>query len=578
MSAVERVFREQYGRAVAVLVRAFGDIDLAEEAVQEAFAVAVRQWPEAGMPPSPAGWIITTARNRAIDRLRRESSRHERQVQAVQLYDADPPVAADGPVHDDRLRLIFTCCHPALAVHAQVALTLRLLGGLTTAEIARAFLVPEATMAQRLVRAKSKIRRARIPYRVPGEGELPERLRAVLAVVYLIFNEGYAASSGDRLVREDLCAEAVRLGRLLAALMPDEPEVKGLLALMLLIEARRPARTGADGRLVPLAEQDRALGDRALIEEGQDLVRWCLRRDTPGPYQVQAAINAVHGDAARARETDWRQILRLYDLLLTLDPTPVVAVNRAVAVAEVEGPRAALRLVDDLDADGYHLFHAVRADLLRRLGRSEEAARAYEAAIARSGNDVERAFLRAAAQRLAGAGLVVPALARGPAQPARDLPAAGRTHPRYPGRVRLAGPADQAAVEQLVHDAYTPWIEAVGVRPLPLEADYGALIAAGRVHVTDSLDGLVVLVPEDGALLVENVAVRPETHGRGIGRALLAYAEDEARRLGLPALRLYTNVKMTSNIRLYASLGYVETRRAGIEGRQAVLMRKSLSP
>ncbi|WP_246075652.1 RNA polymerase sigma factor [Nonomuraea terrae] len=400
MSAVERVFREEYGRAVAVLVRAFGDIDLAEEAVQEAFAVAVRQWPDAGMPPSPAGWIITTARNRAIDRLRRESSRHERHVRAVQLYDADEPLAEDGPVRDDRLRLIFTCCHPALAVHAQVALTLRLLGGLTTAEIARAFLVPESTMAQRLVRAKSKIRRARVPYRVPGEAELPERLRAVLAVVYLIFNEGYAASSGDRLVREDLCAEAIRLGRLLAALMPDEPEVKGLLALMLLIEARRQARTGQDGGLVPLAEQDRALWDRTLIEEGQDIVRWCLRRDTPGPYQVQAAINAVHGDAPSARETDWRQILRLYDLLLALDPTPVVALNRAVAVAEVEGPEAALPLVDDLDADGYHLFHAVRADLLRRLGRATEAAQAYEAAIARSGNDVERKFLRAAAQRL----------------------------------------------------------------------------------------------------------------------------------------------------------------------------------
>jgi len=390
---IERVFRAEYGRCVAVLVRVFGDIDIAEEAVQDAFTVAVQRWPEAGLPPSPAGWIITTARNRAIDRLRREASRTDRHAEAQLLYARDDAADEELAVRDDRLRLIFTCCHPALAVSVQVALTLRLLGGLTTAEIAHAFLVSEPTMAQRIVRAKGKIRDAGIPYRVPSEAELPDRLRAVLAVVYLIFNEGYTASSGDELVREDLCAEAIRLGRLLAQLMPDEPEVMGLLALMLLTASRRAARTTTGGDLVLLADQDRALWDAALSAEGQDLVRACLRLGRPGPYQIQAAINAVHSDAAVAADTDWSQVVQLYDQLLVFMPNPLVRLNRAVAVAEVDGPEAGLAAADGLDLADYYLFHAIRADLLRRLGRRDEAEDAYDAAIGLAANAAELSFL-----------------------------------------------------------------------------------------------------------------------------------------------------------------------------------------
>ncbi|HEY3059683.1 MAG TPA: DUF6596 domain-containing protein [Chloroflexota bacterium] len=390
--AIGRIFRDNSGRSVAALIRVFGDIDFAEDAVQDAFAVALRKWPRDGLPPNPAGWITTTARTLAIDRLRRESRGRELATEVAQRStQPDDAATAEevGPVPDDRLRLIFTCCNPALATEAQVALTLRLLGGLSTDEVARAFLVPEATMAQRLVRAKRKIKAARIPYRVPEDHELPTRLRPVLAVLYLVYNAGLNSPA-----EPSLCSEAIRLARILATLMPDEPEVAGLLALLLLTESRRASRTAPDGSLVLLAEQDRTRWDRALIEEGQSIVRSCLRRNHPGAYQLQAAINAVHADAPTAEDTDWSQIVALYDHLLELAPTPVVALNRAIAIGELRGPSVALALVEALDLASYFPFHATRADLLQRLGRQAEAAAAYELAAAMAPTAAEREFFR----------------------------------------------------------------------------------------------------------------------------------------------------------------------------------------
>ncbi|OXM61195.1 RNA polymerase subunit sigma-24 [Amycolatopsis vastitatis] len=383
-AAVGRIFREESGRSVAAVIGFCGDIDLAEDAVQEAFALALRKWPQDGLPPNPGGWITTTARNRALDRLRRDARGRELLGEMAVLATEDDLGEVDV-VPDERLRLIFTCCHPALSPEARVALTLRLLGGLSTTDVARAFLVTEDAMAQRVVRAKRKIKAARIPYRVPAAEELPSRLRSVLAVIYLVYTTG--------LTRPGLCAEAIRLARILVGLMPDEPEVAGLLALVLLVESRRATRIRPDGSLVLLGEQDRRCWDRALIEEGQAIVRRCLLRNHPGPYQIQAAINAVHADAATAAQTDWRQILALYDQLFAIAPTSVVALNRAIAVAEVHGSAAALALVDELDLDHYYAFHATRADLLRRLGRDDDAHAAYQRAATLAPADAERDFL-----------------------------------------------------------------------------------------------------------------------------------------------------------------------------------------
>jgi RNA polymerase sigma-70 factor, ECF subfamily len=394
--AITRAHHEEWARVVSTLTRHFGDLDVAEEAAAEAFATAVERWPADGVPPSPGGWLTTTARRKALDRIRRENKRDDKQKQAQMIYDDEPPGSL-GAVDDERLRLIFTCCHPALAPEARVALTLRMVGGLTVPEIARAFLVQEAAMGQRLTRAKAKIKAARIPYRVPSAEDLPGRISGVLAVLYLIFNEGYLATGPDTdPVRHDLTAEAIRLARLLRTLMPEEGEVAGLVALMLLIEARRATRISANGELVTLDKQDRGAWDAALIAEGHRLVRERLAtRQAPGRYQILAAINAVHTWARDAGDTDWSQIVALYDQLLRLDPSPIVALNRAVAIAELDGPDVALGIVDRLQdqLSGYHAYFVVRADILRRLGRSEESRVAYDRAIALAGNTAETAYL-----------------------------------------------------------------------------------------------------------------------------------------------------------------------------------------
>jgi RNA polymerase sigma factor (sigma-70 family) len=406
--AITRAHHEEWARLVADLARRFGNLDVAEEATAEAFAAAAERWPRDGVPPNPGGWLATTAIRKAIDWLRRESQRDAKHQAARIVYDDTPPDQA-GPVEDDRLRLIFTCCHPALAPEARVALTLRLLGGLTVPEIARAFLVPETTMAQRITRAKAKIKAAHIPYRVPSADDIRERLTSVLAVVYLIFNEGYLAGEGDDPMRLDLTDQAIHLGRMLRTLLPDDGEVAGLLALMLLTDARRPARLSRTGELVTLDEQDRGAWDRTLVAEGNALVRERIEAvaaggDPPGRYQLQAAIHAVHTEAPSARDTNWSTIVALYGHLVLLDPSPIVRLNRAVAIAEVDGPSAGLAEIDRLAEvlDGYHAFHAARADLLRRLGRDGDARAAYDLAIRLAGNSAERAYLTRRRGQLAG--------------------------------------------------------------------------------------------------------------------------------------------------------------------------------
>jgi RNA polymerase sigma-70 factor (ECF subfamily) len=404
LEAVTRAHHEQWARVVAALTRRFGDLDIAEESAAEAFATAVERWPANGVPPNPGAWLTTTANHVAIDRIRRESKRDGKQKAAQMLHDDSPP-EPPGAIDDDRLRLVFTCCHPALALETRVALTLRMVGGLTVPEIARAFLVQEAAMGQRITRAKAKIKAARIPYRVPSPEDLPARVSGVLAVLFLVFNEGYLATSPDTdPVRHDLTAEAIRLARLIRTLMPEDGEVAGLLALMLLIEARRSARISASGELVPLGEQDRGAWDAALVAEGHRLVRERLAAGVaPGRYQILAAINAVHTSARDIRDTDWSQVVALYDQLARVDPSPIVVLNRAIAVAELDGPEVALAVVDRLadKLSGYHLYHATRADLLRRLGRSQESRAAYDKAIELAGNTAETAYLTRRREQLA---------------------------------------------------------------------------------------------------------------------------------------------------------------------------------
>ncbi|MGX1613276.1 RNA polymerase sigma factor [Micromonospora chalcea] len=399
--ALTRVHREEWARVVATLARRIGDLDVAEEMTAEAFAAAVERWTADGVPPNPGAWLTTTAYRRAVDRIRRESRREDKHREALMLTDAPEPL---GVIDDDRLRLIFTCCHPALAMEARVALTLRLVGGLTVPEIARAYLVQEAAMSRRITRAKTKIKAAGIPYRVPSRDDLPARVTGVLAVLYLIFNEGYLASDpAKEAVRAELTGEAIRLTRLVRTLLPDDHEVAGLLALMLLTEARRPARVSATGELVVLAEQDRGAWDRDLIAEGHALVRACIAAERPpGRYQILAAINAVHTDARDARDTDWSQVAALYDHLVRVDPSPIVRLNRAVAVAELDGPQVALAEVEGLPLDGYHAYHATRAELLRRMGRGGEAREAYDRAIELAGNSAETAYLRRRRDQLGG--------------------------------------------------------------------------------------------------------------------------------------------------------------------------------
>jgi RNA polymerase sigma-70 factor (ECF subfamily) len=409
--AITRVHREEWARVVASLARRFGDLDIAEEMAAEAFAVAVERWPTDGVPPNPGAWITTTANRRAIDRLRRESRRDDKQKEAQMLYDDSPPEPL-GAIEDDRLRLFFTCCHPALAMEARIALTLRMVGGLTVPEIAHAFLVQETTIGQRITRAKAKIKAAGIPYRVPSSEDLPARVSDVLAVLFLVFNEGYLSSDPEKdPVRSDLTLEAIRLTRLVHDLMPTDGEVVGLLALMLLTEARRTARVSASGELVTLDEQDRSAWDPDLIAEGRALVDERLRvvaagGERPGRYQLLAAINTVHTDAPTARDTDWSRIVALYDAIARLDPSPVVRLNRAVALAELDGPLVGLAEVDRLSEplDGYHAFHVARAELLRRLGRSGAARTAYDRAIGLTGNPAERAHLTRRRDQLVGAG------------------------------------------------------------------------------------------------------------------------------------------------------------------------------